>query len=160
MIKNSQDKVLIFFPTYNAEKTIQNVLLSIPSAISHLDYEILIIDDCSQDKTYKTARIYKEKFKHVNLNILRNPESQGYGGNQKIGLHYAIKNNFDILVVFPPDGKYSLEHIETLINTFEDSNVHMLLGSRITSPLGAIKSGMPVLRFLGVKILTGIQIFY
>ena len=82
MTKNNQDKVLIFFPTYNAEKTIQNVLLSIPSAISHLDHEILILDDCSQDKTYKTARFYKEEFKHLNLNILRNPESQGYGGNQ------------------------------------------------------------------------------
>jgi glycosyltransferase involved in cell wall biosynthesis len=157
MTKNNPNKVLVFFPTYNAEKTIHNVLLSIPPAISHLDYEILIIDDCSQDKTFKTARIYKEEFKHLNLNILRNTESQGYGGNQKIGLHYAIKYNFDILVVFPPDGKYSLEHIETLINMFEDSNVDMLLGSRITSALQAFKNGMPVLRFLGVKVLTGIQ---
>ena len=26
--------------------------------------------------------------------ILYNPENQGYGGNQKIGYHYAIKNNY------------------------------------------------------------------
>ena len=102
MTKNIQDKILIFIPTYNAEQTLQEVLLAILQNLLNFNYEILILDDCSQDKTYKTARIYKEKFKHVNLNILRNTESQGYGGNQKIGLHYAIKNNFDILVVFPP----------------------------------------------------------
>ena len=40
--------------------------------------------------TVDCVDLYKEKFNHVNLNILRNTESQGYGGNQKIGLHYAI----------------------------------------------------------------------
>ena len=159
MIRNKQDKILIFFPTYNSEKTIQNVLLSIPSAISHLNYEILILDDCSQDKTYKVAQTYKEELKHLNINIFKNPENQGYGGNQKIGLYYAIKNNFDILVMFPPDGKYSLEHIETLMDKFENSNADMLLGSRITPGLEPVKNGMPILRFLGAKVLTRFQNF-
>ena len=159
MTKNFQTKILVFFPTYNAEKTLQDVLLSIPQDISNLNYEILILDDCSQDKTFKAAQTYKEELKHLNINILRNLENQGYGGNQKIGLHYAIKNHFDILVAFPPDGKYSLEHIETLVNTFEESNVDLLLGSRITPGLAPIRNGMPALRFLGVKVLTGFQNF-
>jgi glycosyltransferase involved in cell wall biosynthesis len=157
MINSTQKKFLIFFPTYNAEKTIKNVLSAIPSGISHLNYEILILDDCSQDKTLKTALAFKEELNHLNINILRNPANQGYGGNQKIGFHYAIKNNFDILVVFPPDGKYSLEHIEILTKTFSDSKVDMLLGSRITPGFTPIKHGMPALRFLGVKILTDLQ---
>ena len=159
MTKNIQDKILIFIPTYNAEKTLQEVLLAIPKNLLNLNYEILILDDCSQDKTYKKAQTYKEEQKHLNINILRNPESQGYGGNQKIGLYYAIKNHFDILVVFSPDGKYSLEHIETLVNTFKNSNVDLLLGSGITPGLAPVKNGMPFSRFLGVKILTGFQNF-
>ena len=107
MIKDLKEKILILFPTYNAEKSIQDVLSAIPLNISNLHYEILILDDCSQDETFKTALTYKEELNHLNINILRNPKSQGYGGNQKIGFHYAIKNQFNILVVFPPDGKYS-----------------------------------------------------
>ena len=159
MCPKTQNKILIFIPTYNAEKTLQEVLLAIPQNLLNFNYEILILDDCSQDKTFKKAQTYKEEQKHLNINILRNPESQGYGGNQKIGLHYAIKNNFDILVVFPPDGKYSLEPIETLVHTFEDSNVDLLLGSGITPGLAPIKNGMPFSRFLGVKIVTGFQNF-
>jgi len=157
MTYKTQDKILIFFPTYNAEKTIQEVLSTIPSDILHLNHEILILDDCSQDETFKKALAYKKEFSHLNVIILRNPESQGYGGNQKIGLHYAIKNQFDILVVLPPDGKYSLTHIQALINTFMDSEVDMVLGSRITSGLTPIKNGMPAIRYLGVKALTWFQ---
>ena len=159
MPHKNQNKILVFIPTFNAEKTLQDVLLAIPQDISNLNYEILILDDCSKDKTFKTAQTYKEELKHLNINILRNPVSQGYGGNQKIGYHYAIKNNFDILVVFPPDGKYSLKHIETLLNTFEESNVDLLLGSGINPGLATVKNGMPLSRFLGVKILTGFQNF-
>ena len=103
MPHKNQNKILIFIPTYNAEKTLQEVLLAIPQYLSNINYEILILDDCSRDKTFNTAQSYKEKQKHLNINILRNRESQGYGGYQKIGLYYAIKNNFDILVMFPPD---------------------------------------------------------
>lgn len=157
MIKDFQEKILIFFPAYNAEKTIQNVLSAIPLNISDFNYEILILDDCSQDETFKTALAHKEELNHLNINILRNPENQGYGGNQKIGLHYAIKNQFNILVVFPPDGKYSLAHIQLLMDIFKDSKVDILLGSRINPDLRPIKNGMPALRYLGVKVLTGFQ---
>ena len=157
MIKDLKEKILILFPTYNAEKSIQEVLSAIPSNISDLNYEILILDDCSQDATFKIALAYKEKHNHLNINILRNRESQGYGGNQKIGFHYAIKNQFNTLVVFPPDGKYSLSHIQLLIEMFKDSGVDMVLGSRINTGLTAIKNRMPVVRYLGIRLLTGFQ---
>ena len=157
MTNKVHNKILIFFPAYNAEKTLKEVLSAIPTEIQHLNYEILILDDCSDDETYKAACTYKKELNHLNINILRNPETQGYGGNQKIGLHYAIKNQFDILVVLAPDGKYSLAHIQSLISTFVDSEADLVLGSRITPGLIPIKNGMPILRFLGVKILTWFQ---
>ena len=99
MSPKTQNKILIFIPTYNAEKTLQEVLLAIPQNLLNFNYEILILDDCSQDKTFKKAQTYKEEQEHLNINILRNPESQGYGGNQKIGLHYAIKKTISIFLL-------------------------------------------------------------
>ena len=71
MIKDLKEKILILFPTYNAEKSIQEVLSAIPSNISDLNCEILILDDCSQDATFKIALAYKEKHNHLNINMLR-----------------------------------------------------------------------------------------
>lgn len=157
MTDKTQNKILIFFPTYNAEKTLKEVLSAIPSNISLLNHEILILDDCSDDETYKAACTYKKELNHLNINILRNPETQGYGGNQKIGFHYAIKNQFEILVVLPPDGKYFPTNIQNLIDTFVDSKSDILLGSRISEGLTSIKNEMPVFRYLGIKALTWFQ---
>jgi 2-polyprenyl-3-methyl-5-hydroxy-6-metoxy-1,4-benzoquinol methylase len=115
------------------------------------------LDDCSDDETYKAACTYKKELNHLNINILRNPETQGYGGNQKIGFHYAIKNHFEILVVLPPDGKYFPTNIQNLIDTFLDSKADILLGSRISGGLTSIKNEMPVFRYLGIKALTWFQ---
>lgn len=157
MTDKAPNKILIFFPTYNAEKTLKEVLSAIPSNISLLNHEILILDDCSDDETFKAACTYKKELHHLNINILRNPETQGYGGNQKIGIHYAIKNQFEILVVLPPDGKYIPTDIQTVINTFLDSKADILLGSRVNQGLTSIKNGMPAFRYLGVKVLTWVQ---
>jgi glycosyltransferase involved in cell wall biosynthesis len=55
MTNKVHNKILIFFPAYNAEKTLKEVLSAIPIEIQHLNYEILILDDCSDDETYKAA---------------------------------------------------------------------------------------------------------
>ena len=92
-LKSKKKKLLIFIVAYNAEKTISWVLERIPLSIKNDFFvEILIIDDKSSDNTSKVSRSFasSKKFKFP-IKILYNPINQGYGGNQKIGYHYAIK---------------------------------------------------------------------
>ena len=50
-------KLLIFIVAYNAEKTIQSVINRIPKKLSLIyDLEVLIIDDCSKDYTFKICK--------------------------------------------------------------------------------------------------------
>lgn len=51
MIKNK--KVVIVFPAYNAEKTLEQTYNELPHDI--ID-EIVIVDDCSQDNTVEIAK--------------------------------------------------------------------------------------------------------
>ena len=95
-------KLLIFIVAYNHEKTIENVIKRIPKKLlGFYNSEILIIDDASVDKTFEISKKIKEKFKNASfkVNIFYNPINQGYGGNQKIGYHYAIKKNFDSIIL-------------------------------------------------------------
>ena len=47
------------------------------------------------------------------VTVLYNPKNQGYGGNQKIGYHYAVKMNFDAVIMLHGDGQYPPELIRT-----------------------------------------------
>src|ERR1044071_4318202 len=111
-------RVLIFIVSYNAENFIEGVLARIPDEIWNSEdfyTEVLIIDDHSSDNTYHRAHEYRSLYKKTNLTILCNPANQGYGGNQKIGYHYAIENDFDVVVLLHGDGQYAPECLSQMI---------------------------------------------
>ena len=90
-------KHLIFIVAYNHENFITKVLERLPQSLQKEDYEILIIDDASIDKTFELANKWSNKNNTVNIKILKNIKNYGYGGNQKLGMKYAIENNFDTI---------------------------------------------------------------
>ena len=156
---NAKHRLLVFIVAYNAEKTIQWVLKRIPSELSlDFDLEILVIDDKSSDCTFKESQAFalenKQKFK---ITVLFNEKNQGYGGNQKIGYHYAIKNDFDFVVLVHGDGQYAPEEIPRLVAPLAEGHADAVFGSRMMEPKAALKGGMPLYKFVGNKILTTIQ---
>lgn len=151
-------KILIFIVAYNAEKTIESVLRRIPESLSQYDTEVLIIDDASRDRTWEKAQEFKRTqdfpFK---LNVLVNPVNQGYGGNQKIGFLYAIKNGFDMVALVHGDGQYAPEALPALLKPIIDGQADVVFGSRMMSLFGALKGGMPLYKYVGNRILTAFQ---
>ena len=72
--------------------------------------KILAIDDASHDRTFEIGHQVKAAGSlSLPLRVLFNPINQGYGGNQKIGYHYAIKNDFDFVALVHGDGQYAPE---------------------------------------------------
>ncbi|MEI8285307.1 MAG: glycosyltransferase [bacterium] len=55
-----KDGLSIIVPAYNEEKTLQASVLSASDAAKQagLDYEILIVNDCSTDRTGDVARCF------------------------------------------------------------------------------------------------------
>jgi len=158
-LKSKKKNLLIFIVAYNAEKTILWVLERIPLSIKNDFFvEILIIDDKSSDNTSKVSSSFvsSKKFKFP-IKILYNPINQGYGGNQKIGYHYAIKNNFDFVALLHGDGQYPPEQLPFLMNPLINSSADAVFGSRMLKKGEALKGGMPLYKFIGNKILTKFQ---
>lgn len=149
-------RILVFVVAYNAEKTIGDVLTRIPAELKAFDTEILVIDDSSQDRTAEEGRRAAEALRFP-LTVLFNPVNQGYGGNQKLGFHYAIEHGFDVVALVHGDGQYAPERLPELLAPLLAGEADAVFGSRMLVEGAAKRGGMPFYKRLGNKILTTYQ---
>ena len=151
-----KQRLLVFIVAYNAEQTIEAVLRRIPRDLGETyDVEVLIIDDSSQDGTFERGYAMKQaKDLPFTLHVLFNPVNQGYGGNQKIGYHFAIEQGFDFVALLHGDGQYAPECLPELVKPLADGTADAVFGSRMMTRGAALKGGMPYYKFVGNKILS------
>ncbi|HET9800593.1 MAG TPA: glycosyltransferase, partial [Chthoniobacterales bacterium] len=146
-------RLLIFIVAYNAEATIEKVLKRIPQSLRHDGVEVLIIDDSSSDQTFARGLRYQSRNGDFKINVLRTPENQGYGGNQKLGYRYAIDNGFDIVALLHGDGKYAPEKLPALLKPVIAEQTDAVLGSRLIDK----RAGMPLGKWIGNCVFTAFE---
>lgn len=152
-------KVLIFIVAYNAEKTIAQVVRRIPASLLDIyEMDVLIIDDSSHDDTFATSHsVSKNADLPFPVTVLFNPVNQGYGGNQKIGYRYAIEYGYDFVALIHGDGQYAPECLPDLLEPLRTGHADAVFGSRMMTPSGALRGGMPLYKYTGNKILTWLE---
>jgi len=158
MQASGRPRILIFVIAYRAEKTLERVLDRIPSSLfASYDCEILVVDDASTDRTFAIGRTWQAAHPAHKVTVLRNEYNQGYGGNQKVGYRYAIKEGFDHVAMVHGDGQYAPEELPRLLDPLVKGEADLVLGSRMLEEGQARKGGMPLYKWLGNRVLTTMQ---
>lgn len=140
-------KLIVILPAYNAEKTLKQTYDEIPF---HIVDDIVLVDDCSTDKT---AILAKELgIKHV----IVHDKNKGYGGNQKSCYNKALELNADIVVMLHPDYQYTPKLIESMAYIIARDVYKVVIASRILGK-GALKGGMPMYKYISNRLLTFTQ---
>jgi glycosyltransferase involved in cell wall biosynthesis len=151
-------RLLVFVIAYHAETTLRKVLERIPrSLFTRFDAEILVVDDASADRTFEIGVAYRDAHPEIALTVLRNEYNQGYGGNQKVGYSFAIKNGFDMVAMVHGDGQYAPEELPKLVEPLLLGEADAVFGSRMMTRFGALEGGMPLYKYIGNKVLTTAQ---
>ena len=151
-------RLLIFVIAYYAEPTLRAVLERIPASIfREYECEVLIVDDASEDRTFAIGQEYKSSHPEQPMTVLRNEFNQGYGGNQKVGYSFAIKEAFDFVAMLHGDGQYAPEELPRLMAPLRDGTADAVFGSRMMEKLAALRGGMPLYKYVGNKVLTFAQ---
>lgn len=156
--RNKRLKIGIFIIAYNAIQTLIDAYKRIPSSLKKSAKEIYCFDDCSDDNTYYSALGYKIAHKIKKFNIYKNPKNLGYGGNQKRGYRYAIKRNFDVVVMLHGDAQYAPEKMPFLLEPFtckKNDKIGIVMGSRMMG--NPLVGGMPFYKYIGNKVLTKLE---
>ena len=154
----SSPRIGIFVVAYNAETTLRSVIQRIPSSIMSKIEEIFVFDDASSDATVAVGKaLQNEDFHEGKLSIYRNDVNQMYGGNQRLGYQYAIRRGLDIVVLLHGDGQYAPEVMQEILTPLENGRADMVMGSRMMVRGAARKGNMPLYKYIGNKILTGIE---
>ncbi len=154
----SQPRLMVFVIAYYAEETLKRVLERIPRSIFRdYDCEVLVVDDASGDRTAEIGLAYRQAHPEIAMTVLRNQYNQGYGGNQKVGYAFAIREGFDFVAMIHGDGQYAPEELPVLVAPLRDGQADAVFGSRMMSGFAALKGGMPLYKFVGNRILTWAQ---
>lgn len=83
---NSIGLISIIMATYNAEKTIRKAIDSVLSQ-TYTEWELLVVDDCSQDQT--AAIVGDFSLKDSRVRLIQNEQNKGVSFTRKHGLQEA-----------------------------------------------------------------------
>lgn len=145
---------MVHVVAYNAAATLARLLDRIPRELRPRLEQICVFDDASSDDTFLVGKGYQQVRDMPQLRVFRNNKNRGYGGNQKLGYHYAIEQGFDFVVLLHGDGQYAPEAMSNLLQPLLDGEADAVFGSRMMNPGSARKGGMPLYKYVGNKILT------
>ncbi len=88
----------IFVPCFNEEKYIYDALNQIKEAAKNTNYEILVTDDASRDKSVEMIENFKKNNPDLNIKIFCNKKNKGLGFNyyttayKASGKYYMLVN--------------------------------------------------------------------
>ncbi|CAG7636392.1 Polyprenol monophosphomannose synthase [Paenibacillus solanacearum] len=117
-----EEKVLIVVPAFNEQHNILKVIGDIRGSIP--DFDILVINDCSLDKTSANAR------KADGVKVVDLPYNLGIGGAVQTGFKYAYANDYDYMVQIDGDGQHIPKEVDKLLDAMSRSGCDMVIGSR------------------------------
>ena len=156
MRRGERRRIGILVVAYNAESTLASTLDRIPVDFRSRIDEILVFDDASVDNTVDVAMRWRAANDGPPTTIIRHLRNLGYGGNQKTGYRAAIDRGLDIVVLLHGDGQYAPECLPEIVAPLERGECDAVFGSRMMTPGAARRGGMPMYKWLGNRVLTGI----
>ncbi len=116
----------VFFPTFNEEGNVEITVKRATVVLKNLglNYEIIIVNDGSKDKTGEIADDLAKKDPHIK--VIHHQKNLGYGEALKSGFYNA---KYEIICYTDGDGQFDFSQVSKFLEKIEDHD--LVIGYRI-----------------------------
>lgn len=121
------DSLSVFMPAYNEEKNVGGTIeqvLKVLQSLNLKEYEVIVINDGSEDNTAGVVKEWEKQDNHVRL--ISHEQNKGYGEAVKTGFYSA---NYNYIVFIDADGQFDFADITKLTDKIRDADI--VVGYRI-----------------------------
>lgn len=118
-------EISVFLPAYNEEKNIEQVASKILSILPDIanEYELIIVDDGSKDKTGILSESLSKKNSHVRY--IHHNQNRGYGAALRSGLYGS---RYEWVSFTDADGQFDFSEISLLIDDQRKTKADIVIG--------------------------------
>lgn len=121
----------IIIVNYNVKEFLQNLIYSIEKAGKNISYEVIVVDNASDDGSIEMLR---SKFPDIQL--IANTGNAGFSKANNQGLKVA---KGDFLLLLNPDTLVQEDTFETLINFLKNNDDAGMAGCKVLNPDGTLQ---------------------
>ncbi|MEI6168060.1 MAG: glycosyltransferase family 2 protein [bacterium] len=114
-------KTLVIIPAFNEQAALPGLIAEVRAAAPGTD--ILIINDCSLDRTAEVARAQ-------GVHVLDLPCNLGVGGAVQAGFRYAYRQGYHYIIRCDGDGQHPPSEIPKLVAAMASGDVDLVIASR------------------------------
>jgi glycosyltransferase involved in cell wall biosynthesis len=149
-------KIAVVIPAHNEEKLIKRTVTTIPDFVD----KIIVIDDCSTDKTADIIKelgaveIIENNLINADSRILlvRHMKNRGVGGAISTGYKWCRDNGIDAAAVMAGDAQMDPSDLHSLVDPVVSGLVDYCKGNRLFT--GEAWKKIPKTRYIGNSILS------
>mgnify|MGYP006094495103 FL=1 len=119
--------ISVIIPTFNESLNIIKIIDELRDVLNDLDYEIIVVDDNSPDKTHEKIKNYVNKNKIHNIYCINRTWKKGLSSAVIEGIGLSKKDN---LCVMDGDGQHDPQNILEMLSIINAGGVDLVIGSR------------------------------
>ena len=128
-LASTRVKLSVIIPCYNEERTLESCVDSVIAIKDDtLELELIVVDDCSKDKSLDVARALAAKV--PGLVLLQHSKNMGKGAALRTGIAGATG---DFVAIQDADREYDPMDLKRLLIPLRSGIADVVLGSRFTS---------------------------
>ena len=118
-----QHKISVVVPVFNDENLISRCIQSVVKQ-SYLNFELILVDDCSDDRTLNICQYYENLDKRIK--VVSTGRNQGVAAARNHGLSHTTGN----LIFFLDSDDFLVNYaLERLVNAYHKSNADVVFGN-------------------------------
>jgi len=110
----------VVLPAYNEEANVESAVEQVSTVAQQLgmDYEIILVNDGSADRTGEIGRELAQRI--PNFRLVEHYPNRGYGGALKAGFAAADK---DLIAFTPADNQFDFNEITRLLERIDEADI-------------------------------------